>query len=256
MDVFLKVVDRPFSIFQALDGWVKLFRQDSSYNIVFLNDSSHDLVARYGIGTQIKLRSTEQAFIAQQIQNASPIKHHFHWAGVANLAPFKLSQTEFFWNIDADDIFPNNDFELEHLKKVEQIAKNEDLLSFSYDLSGTIHFLFPDIDHHWTFGIHLGKKIKEVDKFVAGIGVDVPPFGINLDHIFSRISEGKLFDGKYKGKIKQFIFDDRLVIQRLTGGEFMVHGLELKEYKTVNINNSKVASKKLLHFDTTVLGLI
>lgn len=233
IDVFLKCVKRPFDIQPFLSFWMDCFGRSDRYRIRLLDDTGLDLKSafpQYAIHDSQSLRAGRN--LAQEmIGEARRPLNMLGWESIANLTPFMLAESDWFWNIDADDIAPMLDLQSgpdlirRKLEEVETFSRRSGVMAMSYDLWASAHYLL-DHGYHWTFGISLCRKdLRLLDRLLSSFaGIDLPTFKINIDHLFSRLSDGFLAQGAYDGLFASFVFDGIRVLQLDPKGTHIHHG--------------------------------
>lgn len=198
--VFLKVRDREYDFWPNLERWVRLF-SDGEHQIVIWNDSSRE-VKIDGVRTVTRRDLTNGAMLRGLCEVLSP---SWRDAGLAHLASYWLTEGEFFWNIDADDMHFQQPVPREMVCRIEDYARANDVLAFSWDLSWSCHVKWPEYPHHWTFGFSFLKRDwAAVEKLMAKLH-PLPPWGLNIDAVFEA--------GKADCDILSFAFENTLVHQ-------------------------------------------
>ncbi|MBP2297606.1 hypothetical protein [Azospirillum picis] len=233
IDVFLKCVKRPFDIQPFVSFWMECFGRSDRYRIRLLDDTGLDLkqaFPQHAIHDSRSLRAGRN--LAQEmIGEARRPLNMLGWESIANLTPFMLSDSEWFWNIDADDIAPMLDLQSgpdlvrSKLEEVEVFSRRSGVMAMSYDLWASVHYLL-NHSYHWTFGISLCRKDPPLlDRLLTSFaGVDLPIFRINIDHLFSRLSDGSLAQGAYADLFASFVFNGVRVLQLDPQGNRIHHG--------------------------------
>ncbi|MGU3537393.1 hypothetical protein [Methylobacterium sp. A54F] len=262
IDVFLKCVKRPFDIHPFVSFWMACFNDPARYRIRLLDDSGLDLAGhydRYPIAESRSLRDGPNEARVLFKDGRRPL-NLLGWESIANLTPFELTGSRWFWNIDADDIRPlldprtTLDQVRAKLRAVEDFAADADLMAISYDLWASAHYLF-DHGYHWTFGICLCRSNPQrLGRMLASMaGCDLPAFRINLDHLFSRLSDGSLAAGRYSSDFASFIFDGPPVLQKdVNGSEVYHYYAHLKKRLAFDVGSS-VYVQNHLHPKTLVV---
>lgn len=262
IDVFLKCVKRPFDIHPFISFWMECFNDPDRYRIVILDDTGLNLAehySQYSIGASCSIREGMNEALAFFSQSRRPL-NLLGWESVANLTPFAQTESQWFWNIDADDIRPilndkvNMDDVRSKLRDIENFAEDSDLMAISYDLWASAHYLF-DHGYHWTFGICLCRSAPHLlgRMFGSLAGCDVPTFRINLDHLFSRLSDGRLGGSEYSCYFASFIFDKITVLQKDPQGNEFYHMHQSMKKRLGYDSDMRRYVQDRLHFKTVVV---
>ncbi|WP_342152831.1 hypothetical protein [Methylorubrum sp. SB2] len=232
IDVFLKCVKRPFDIHPFVSFWMECFNDPDRYRIVVLDDTGLNLKDHYSQYSPSASHSIRDGFNEAHtlfLQSRRPL-NLLGWESIANLTPFAQTKSRWFWNIDADDIRPllSENVNMGHIRSklqdIENFAEDSGLMAISYDLWASVHYLF-DHGYHWTFGICLCRSEPYLlgRMFAAMAGCDIPSFRINLDHLLSRLSDGRLGDHEFSRYFASFIFDRVMVLQKDPQGNEIYH---------------------------------
>ena len=184
IDVFLKINRDDEMAYYSLEYWIKVFSLNPKYNIKILADIPLSKDFNFPIvpskaGIDVKYKT-----LFNQTRGAK-----WRFATRAFLSCYEYAETNFFWNIDADDTYYDLSPRIiaEYLIEIERISSKEQIDCFSQDfyrsttISNNRH-----VYDHWSFGISFQNQhaVKKLQNLTAEDFKYKPPFLFNLDFLF------------------------------------------------------------------------
>lgn len=214
--VFLKFNRPDVSAYLCLMSWLEIFRD---YEITIICDcfsSKHPMpsfLSEY-IDKEIKIENTDYA-IGRSFLDRFPKKKSRN-QGSANLTAFKLSMSDKFWIIDADDtMWLTRDFQLikEKILEAEKYFDNSSLDGLSLDF-------YRELNDIWTFGMCLIKRDLDFSCFdKLDIESENKKHNTNIDICFDLMRKNNNW------KLKSFIFDGLPFQHLINNFKDLPHGI-------------------------------
>lgn len=192
IDVWLKIKDRGnlYQVLRHLNFWLAIF-SDNNHKIYIYNENVELPNFYYQnytvINRAITLENSECAALQTKV-NSLNITEYWKPAAYALAAQYYyLNNSEYSWNIDADDITIFG-FAKKYINVVEDRLKTTGLPTLSWDLHLSKHIgdngkFRP---HHWTFGVNFSKTQEMKNIISNALNEEMPPaapWGVNLDYI-------------------------------------------------------------------------
>jgi len=206
IDVVLKVKDRPYDQMKYLEFWLDTFKNEEKYRVLIWDDTSDRKVKsligdfRAEIVTKKDLSNWNEI---QHMVDFSEIALGWRKAAYAHIAAFYIAQTQYFWNIDADDMKFKKPLSEARLYEIEQYAQNANIFATSWDIYWSKNLAFPSHPHHWSFGVAFLKRDIDYLSEIMKLSGDLPPWAVNIDVLFEYVKPFR--------SVQSFVFDNELM---------------------------------------------
>lgn len=168
-------------VYATLDYWLEAF-SDPKYDVWIYNENINVLLEKYQGYRQVNRKLIAERSDCQTITNSinttSWISDKWRGACFALSIPYWFLDTEFVWNIDADDLRLESSAPIKHyLEQVEKELQNQN----SPILSSDIYWC---VNRQWSFGIALAQRrpFSGLIEQALNLHTYEPGWGRNLDH--------------------------------------------------------------------------